>query len=162
VARLLDGLGAGDGTDRLLEIGCGVGTLTLPLAARFAGGIGVDAVRSAIDDAHENQRRAGIGEDRLQFRVGWADRAVRRLAAGRARAETVLLHSIRLPYGPPVLDLLPALGARRNVYVSPAPVSLGLDLAHLRATGWTVERVVPVDQIPGTAHIMGVAALRRG
>ena len=159
VARLLDELGDQGDDGRLLEIGCGVGTLTLPLARRFREGVGVDASRVAIADAEENRQRAGIMG--LRFRTGWAHHAVRRLAAGGQRFGTALLHSIRLPYGPAVLDLLPTLGVRRLVYVSPAASSLARDLGVLQQTGWELQRVVPVDQIPATAHLMGVAALRR-
>jgi len=57
---LTDELGL-DGTGRLLDVGCGPGSLTLLLADRFAEGVGIDADADMVDEARERARRAGVG-----------------------------------------------------------------------------------------------------
>jgi len=62
---LTDELGL-DGTGRLLDVGCGPGSLTLLLADRFAAVVGIDADADMIDEARERARLAGVGN------VQWA------------------------------------------------------------------------------------------
>ena len=49
-----------NGADRAIEIGCGVGRLTLPMAERFAEVIGVDIAPSMIHKLAEYSREAGV------------------------------------------------------------------------------------------------------
>ncbi|HSU36580.1 MAG TPA: methyltransferase domain-containing protein [Propionibacteriaceae bacterium] len=62
---LTDELGL-DGTGRLLDVGCGPGSLTLLLADRFAAAVGIDADPDMIEEARERARRAGVGN------IDWA------------------------------------------------------------------------------------------
>ena len=57
---LTDELGL-DGTGRLLDVGCGPGSLTLLLADRFAEVVGIDADPDMINEARAGARRAGVG-----------------------------------------------------------------------------------------------------
>ena len=57
---LTDELGL-DGTGRLLDVGCGPGSLTLLLADRFAEVVGIDADADMIDEARERARLAEVG-----------------------------------------------------------------------------------------------------
>jgi SAM-dependent methyltransferase len=50
-----------DGTGRLLDIGCGPGSLTLPLASRFAEAVGVDADADMLVQGQRTAEKAGIG-----------------------------------------------------------------------------------------------------
>ena len=147
------------GTDSLLEIGCGVGSLSIPLAARGASVLGVDASRAAAQDATHNAERAGVGG--ASFRVGGADRALRRLAAGTRRFDGAILHGMRRPYGRQVLGLVGALGVRRLLCVAPSVGSLARDLRDALDLGWELRRAVPVDQLPHTPHLLTVARLER-
>lgn len=146
--------------ESVLEVGCGVGSLSLPLAARHGRVLGVDASRAAVLDAQRNAAATGICDAR--FRVGWADRALRRLVSGSERFDAAILHGMRRSYGASVLGLLPALGVQRLLCVSPSMGSLARDLAAAAALGWRVQRVVPVEQLPHTPHLLGAALLRRG
>ena len=143
-------------TDHVVEVGCGVGTLSLPLARRVASLVGIDEERAAPIDAARNAERAGV---EATFRVGRAHRALRRLIAGGARADLVLVHAMRRPLGASVMSSVAALGPRRVLYVAPSAVSLARDLA---TSSLRVERVGFLDQLPGTAHLLTLAALRPG
>lgn len=60
---LCDAIGAEldlDGAGRLLDVGCGPGSLTLMLAPMFASAVGVDADADMIDEAQRRTDRAGV------------------------------------------------------------------------------------------------------
>ena len=141
----------------VLELGCGVGTTSLALARLARRFIGVDCVREAIVDANENARRAGVTG--ANFRLGFADRAVRRLVASGERFDAVLLHGMRGSFGARLMDVLPATGAQRVVYLAPITASLARDTVHLR--GLELIRLDFIDQMPGTAHLMAIGVFAR-
>ncbi len=138
--------------DHLLEIGCGTGVLSAALAPLVARLTGVDQERAAVEDAHINVPDA-------RFRVGRAEHALRRLLSGGQRADLVVLHAMRRPYGPQVMRLAHTMGARALLYIAPSVAALARDLAE--STGWTAEQVAFVDQLPGTAHLLNLCLLRR-
>lgn len=139
----------------MLEVGCGVGTLSLGLARRAGRLTGIDVVRAAVEDAAANAARAGVTN--ATFRTGRADHALRRLLAAGERADLVVLHAMRRPYGADVLRRVPALGARRILYLAPSAPSLAEDLTHLPA--WGVRRLGFLDQLPGTAFLLTLCVL---
>lgn len=143
--------------DDLLEIGCGVGTSSLPLARRARTLLGIDMQRAAIIDATANAASAGVANAR--FQVGEADHAVRRLLGRGRRFDRILLHLMRRPLGGATLRRLTLLGAQRLVYITPSVASLARDLADRGA--WQIDEVVFLDQLPGTVHLLCVCVLSR-
>jgi len=76
---LADAIGAElglDGTGRLLDVGCGPGSLTLPLAPKFASAVGVDADPDMLEAGRRNAEAAGIGT------VEWRHLRAEELPAG--------------------------------------------------------------------------------
>lgn len=140
-------------TDRVLEIGCGVGTHGLALAHRCQRWLGVDHTRAAIQSGALNAERSGLAN--LQLRVGDGAKTVRRLLAAGERFEAVILHGMRAPFGPELMQPLQALGASRLIYVTPTPGALARDLAHLHR--WRPGALWALDQMPSTAHLMVIA-----
>lgn len=70
-----DALGL-DGSGRLLDVGCGPGTVTLPLAPMFREAVGVDADEGMLDEARRSGRRAGLEN------VRWLRKRAEELPAG--------------------------------------------------------------------------------
>jgi len=143
--------------EKILEIGCGIGTLSLPIARAGAQLLGLDMDRAAVEDARYNAERNGV--EGSSFRQGRAEKALRRLLAGGYQAEAVLLHAMRRPYGAQVMVALKLLGARRALYLAPNPSSLRRDLEALK--GWSLESLEYLDQLPGTVHLLSLALLKR-
>jgi len=151
VARLL----ACEPASRVLELGCGVGTLSVHLARASASLVGVDLVRGAVDDAARNAAALGVGN--ATFRQGRADQAVRRLLARGDRFDRLVLHGMRRPFGLDLMNVLPALRVARVVYVAPSAISMVRDLEVLR--GYGLAHLEQIAQLPGTAHTLTVGLL---
>jgi len=141
--------------DDVVEVGCGVGTLSLPVARRAASLLGVDETRVAVADAARNAAHAGVS---ASFRVGRARKSLRRLIATGVRADLVLIHAMRRPLGPAVMSAVAAMRPRRVLYVAPSAASLARDLA---VSSLMPTRIGFIDQLPGTAHLLTLAVLER-
>ncbi|HEX7489808.1 MAG TPA: TRAM domain-containing protein [Anaeromyxobacteraceae bacterium] len=157
VERALDLLQP-DGED-VLELFCGAGNFTGPLAARARGVDAVEVVGPSLELA-----RADLAGANIRFIAGDALAVARGLSREGGPA--------RRPYGAAVLDppragarglgsVLRELGVPRVVYVSCDPATLARDLGGCREAGYAVEAVQAVDLFPQTHHVEGVALLTR-
>ncbi len=182
----LEGL-ALSGTERVLDLYSGTGTFTLPIAAKAREAIGIESSEVAVRDAERNAARNGIknvrfwtGEavEMLRDRLGLGTRASGAgagvgagagagagpgLAPGVERPEidAVLVDPPRAGLHAGVVSRLIHLGARKLVYVSCNPSTLGRDLGLLCESRYRVAWVQPVDMFPHTPHIECVATLER-
>lgn len=154
--HVLDAL-APTATDRIIELGCGVGVLSLPLARRAAELIGVDIERDAILDAEVNAVANGVTHAR--FRTGEAGHALRRLLAEGVGADRVVMHAMRRPFGPRAMAAIRALDPARIVCLSPFAPALARDLALL--PGHRPVSVALCDQTPGTVPDLTIVTLER-
>jgi 23S rRNA (uracil1939-C5)-methyltransferase len=152
-----------DGED-VLELFCGSGNFTGPLALRARSVAAVEAQGPALELARADAAApgpAGAGAGRaVRFFAG--DALPLALALGREgrRFGAVLLDPPRdgaKGIGP----ALRQLGAPRAVYVSCDPATLARDLKGCCQAGYRVEVVQAVDMFPQTHHVEGVALLAR-
>jgi len=142
----------------VLDLYAGVGFFALPLARRGYRVTAVEENPIAIRDGIESGRRSGIRSCR--FVEGRVEEQIRSLSRQESFA-TVLLDPPREGCSERVLQLVArAVRPQRIVYVSCDPRALVRDLRILRAGGFAVEDVRPVDMFPQTAHIEAVAKLR--
>jgi 23S rRNA (uracil1939-C5)-methyltransferase len=143
------------GADRVLDLFCGLGNFTLPLARRAHAVTGVEGDRALIEKARANA--LGNGLDNLEFAVenlfepqqfgAWADR----------RYDLVLLDPPRAG----ALELLPRMAEwrpRRVLYISCHPGSLARDAGQLcQQHGFTLTAAGVMDMFPHTAHVESIA-----
>ncbi|CAN5193012.1 23S rRNA (uracil(1939)-C(5))-methyltransferase RlmD [soil metagenome] len=139
--------------DRVLDLFCGLGNFTLPLARSAASVIGVDGDANLVDRARHNAARNGIGN--AQFLQ--ADLFAAPDAAVREASDLMLLD-------PPRTGAAAVVGAglqaRRIVYVSCHPATLARDAAAITQGGaYELTAAGIVDMFPHTSHIECVAVL---
>lgn len=151
VREAIDAVGAA----AWVEVGCGAGNLTLPLAARTERVLAVDADPSALDALTAGLAAAGLVGRVETLRAGLDGG---RLAARLAGFEAALVDPPRSGLGV-LVDHLD--GLRGLVYVSCSSESLARDLDRLVARGWRVEGGVGVAQFPQTPHVEWVVRLAR-
>jgi 23S rRNA (uracil1939-C5)-methyltransferase len=154
VSAALDLL-APDGED-VLELHCGAGNFTVPLAARARSVSAIEVQGPALDLAREDLR----GASNVRFFAGDALATAWALAVERRRFGAVLLDPPR--EGAKGLGrVLRELGAPRAVYVSCDPATLARDVRGCVEHGYRVRTVVPVDMFPQTHHVEAAVALER-
>ena len=168
----LEGL-ALSGVERVLDLYSGTGTFTLPIAAKAREAIGIESSAVAVRNAERNAERNGIqnvrfwiGEavETLRDRLGLGSRAPGPAAGPdveRPEIDAVLVDPPRAGLHPGVVSRLIHLGARKLVYVSCNPSTLGRDLGLFCESRYRVAWVQPVDMFPHTPHIECVATLER-
>jgi 23S rRNA (uracil1939-C5)-methyltransferase len=162
VAEALGGAGGGDRAEGVggtaVDLYCGVGLFTLPLARRFARVVGVESHPTAARYARLNLEGAGLANARVEAaEVG--DWLLRR--AGKiAPADFVLLDPPRAGAAEAVEGIL-TLGPRRIAYVSCDPATLARDLRALADGGFVLDSVRAFDMFPQTHHVETVAHLSR-
>jgi 23S rRNA (uracil1939-C5)-methyltransferase len=143
-----------DGED-VLELYCGSGNFTAPLAARAAAVQAVEGQGPALDLA-----RAALGGRNVRFYAGDALRLAEAIGRERRKLGAVLLDPPR--EGARGLGrILDALGASRCVYVSCDPATLARDVRGCVEAGFRVAAARAVDMFPQTHHVEGVVLLER-
>jgi 23S rRNA (uracil1939-C5)-methyltransferase len=148
-----------DGSERVFDLFCGIGTLGLTMAPEAGEVWGVEIVPEAIADAEENARRNEISN--AHFRVGDARKAIRPLIEEAGRPDVVVVDPPRAGLSQKIVRRVIECGAPRIVYVSCNPTTLAPNAAQLTDAGYRLLRVRPVDMFPQTPHIECVALLER-
>ena len=145
--------------DRVLDLFCGVGNFTLPLARRAGQVVGVDVDAGLAGRARDNAARNGLGN--VQFHACDLFADLRGEPWLRAGFDKLLLDPPRAGAAD-VLAQLPLEGIGRIVYVSCHPASLARDAGFLvHERGYTLKAVGALDMFPQTAHVEGIALFEK-
>ncbi|HUT41565.1 MAG TPA: 23S rRNA (uracil(1939)-C(5))-methyltransferase RlmD [Gammaproteobacteria bacterium] len=154
VARVLEML-ALDRSDTVLDLFCGLGNFTLPMA-RLAGSVtGVEGEAGLVDRARDNARLNGL--DNIALHVADLAADQRHAAWAGGGYNKVLLDPPRSGAAG-VLDVLGNIHPQRLVYVSCHPGSLARDAGMLVSTyGYRLRAAGVMDMFPHTAHVESIA-----
>jgi 23S rRNA (uracil1939-C5)-methyltransferase len=159
VARAVELLEVGP-KDRVLDLYCGLGNFTLPLARRAGAVVGVEGETGLISRARANARLNGIGN--AEFHV--ADLSVApeiTIPWMRGGFDQVLLDPPRVG-AVSVLSAVAHLAPRRVVYISCHTGSLARDLGVLtHELGFRLRAAGVLDMFPHTTHVESIAVLDR-
>jgi 23S rRNA (uracil1939-C5)-methyltransferase len=147
------------GTERVFDLYCGIGTLTLPLALRAGEVFGVDVVETAIADAIANAELNEI--ENAHFFAGDTRTAIRPLHERAPRPDVVVVDPPRAGLSKKVVRRLLELHARRIVYVSCNATTLAPNARQIVDEGYRLVKVRGVDMFPHTPHLECVALLER-
>lgn len=158
VARALDHLALAPG-DRVLDLFCGVGNFTLPIARRAAAVHGVEGENGLVQRARDNARRNGIAN--ADFACANLDDAASIGALARFGANKLLIDPPRAGAAT-VIEHLDLAAVERLVYVSCNPVTFARDAAELvRRYGYRLANAGILDMFPHTAHVEAIALFTR-
>lgn len=142
------------GDELLVDAYCGIGTLTLPLAAQVRQAIGLEVQLQAVEQAQLNAQLNHITN--VMFQAGAVEKLLPQLGI---TPDVVLLDPPRKGCDRTVIKTLLQALPRRIVYVSCKPATLARDLKLLCQTGYHLTRVQPADFFPQTAHVECAAFL---
>ena len=147
------------GNETVLDLYCGIGTITLCLAKAAKRVIGAEIVPPAIRDAKENALRNHV--ENAEFFCGDAADIAAKLESDGLRPDVVTVDPPRKGLAPEVIASVAAMGPEKVVYVSCDPATLGRDVKIFREFGYEAKRAAAVDMFPGTAHVETVCLLSK-
>jgi 23S rRNA (uracil1939-C5)-methyltransferase len=145
--------------DRVLDLFCGLGNFTLPIATQVDSVIGVEGEANLVVRARDNAslnglvnaefHAADLNEDMLK--AEWARQSFDKLLLDPPRSGAF-----------EVLKLIPQLGAKRVVYVSCNPSTLARDAAELvNNYGYQLISAGVMDMFPHTSHVESIAVFEK-
>ena len=145
------------GSETVLDLYCGAGTIGLSMAKNAKEIIGVEIVPEAIEDAKINAQINGITNTR--FICGDAAKAAEILKNEGIRPNVIILDPPRKGCSPDMINTAAQMQPERIVYVSCDPATLARDCGLFAALGYIAAKATPVDMFPRTGHVETVVLL---
>ena len=145
------------GNEEVFDAYCGTGTITLFLSQKAKKVYGVEIIPQAIDNAWINAKENKV--ENVEFFVGESEVVIPDLINKGVKADVVVVDPPRKGCDKKLLDSITNIDAKKIVYVSCDPSTLGRDLQVLEENGYKTLEVQPVDMFSNTAHIENVALL---
>ena len=145
------------GNEEVFDAYCGTGTITLFLSQKAKKVYGVEIIPQAIDNAWINAKENKV--ENVEFFVGESEVVIPDLINKGVKADVVVVDPPRKGCDKKLLDAITNIDAKKIVYVSCDPSTLGRDLQLLEENGYKTLEVQPVDMFPNTSHVENVAKL---
>ena len=142
------------GGETVLDLYCGIGTITLYAASSVREITGVELLRAAVLDAKENAALNGITN------AAFLCAAAEDIQDG-IPADAVIIDPPRKGCDDRLLKALGKINSPKIIYVSCNPATLARDLKALTSHGYTAEYLQPVDMFPRTPHVETVVLLSK-
>lgn len=163
-AELLYGLALSlaelDGTQTLVDLYCGTGTIGLSMARRAKTLTGIEIVPEAVGCARVNAEFNGI--DNAEFFCGDAgDPNVILTSTHGKRPDAVVIDPPRKGSTKELVSCLADIDVPRIVYISCNPETLARDCVWFREAGYEIGEVQPVDMFPRTGHVETIVCLNK-
>ena len=143
--------------DLVLDLYCGVGTITLAMAKAAGKVIGVEVIEQAVQDAKENAARNGI--ENAEFFCGDAGKAALEMESKGIRPDVVVVDPPRKGLNADTIEALHKMSPRRIVYVSCDPATLARDVALLKERGYVLKNAMAADLFPRCAHVESIVTM---
>lgn len=140
-----------DSTQTVMDIYCGIGTISLCAARRAKRVIGVEIVSQAIEDAKENALNNNI--ENVQFYADSAENIVPKLIAQGEAPDVVILDPPRKGSDEATLGAIVRARPQKIVYVSCNPATLARDARFLAENGYAITSAHGFDLFPHTTHV---------
>ncbi len=150
-------LAAPAGTELVLDLYCGAGTITLCLARSAKRVIGAEIVSAAVKNARDNAERNGV--DNVEFLCADAAEAAETLRLRGEQPEAIVVDPPRKGLTEALIRTISSMRPRRVVYVSCDCATQARDLRLFAALGYHAERAAAVDMFPRTGHVETVISL---
>ena len=145
-------------TEQLLDLYCGNGNFSLPLAAEVHSVCGIEGSADSIGAAVHNMELNKVAN--VQFFCDDVAIGVSKLVANGRKFNTVLLDPPRAGAGNAIPGIV-STQAEKIIYVSCDPSTLARDCGLLAGYGYSVIKAVPIDMFPQTYHLESVTLLRK-
>lgn len=147
------------GKETVMDLYCGIGTISL-YAARHAKKVaGIEIVPQAIENAKQNAKVNGV--ENAEFFCGPAEHWMPELRKQGYQADVVILDPPRKGSDPVTLDAICGMQPQRIVYISCDSATLARDVAYLSKCGYQLQKAQTFDQFSHSTHVECVCLLTR-
>ena len=146
--------------DLVLDLYCGVGTITLAMAAAAGKVLGVEVIPQAVEDAKDNAARNHI--ENAEFFCADAGTAALRLEAEGIHPDIITVDPPRKGLSMDAIEAIAKMSPKRLVYISCDPATLARDVALLKERGFEVRKALCADLFPRCSHVETVILLSKG
>jgi 23S rRNA (uracil1939-C5)-methyltransferase len=143
-----------DGTQSLLDLFCGTGTIGIFLSSGAKKIMGIELCEESINMAKKNAKTNGVKN--AEFLVGKVEEL---LPAIEQQFDTIIIDPPRVGMHPKTLNALLESSAKKIVYISCNPTSFVRDVETLSKGGWNLKKFQAVDMFPHTPHVECVGLL---
>ena len=147
------------GSEYLIDLYCGAGTIGLSMADKVKKLTGIEIVPQAVENAKENARNNSVSNAELLCMD--ASQAAQMLAEKGDHPDVVVIDPPRKGCDVNVVRSICLMSPKRVVYVSCEPETLARDLKAFCENGYRVNEVTPVDMFPRTASVETVVLMSR-
>ena len=147
-----------DRSDRVLELYCGAGNFTLPIAQQAREIIAIEADKAALRLGKLSAQKNNLTN--VRWICAAVPKAVAELRRRREKFTKIVLDPPRAG-AKEIAASLPDLNASRIVYISCNPTTLARDLAQLAKRSYRLQMIQPFDFFPQTFHVETLAVMER-
>lgn len=145
-------------TDNVLDLFCGLGNFTLPLASKANYVVGVEGVQEMVDRGTINAKHNSLENvafyqsDLAGDLTGkeWLDREYNKVLIDPARSGAI-----------EVISNIVKIGPEKIVYVSCNPATLARDTGELVKAGYKLKKAGVLDMFPHTTHVESIALFEK-
>ncbi|MDD4414606.1 MAG: 23S rRNA (uracil(1939)-C(5))-methyltransferase RlmD [Oscillospiraceae bacterium] len=147
------------GSETILDLYCGTGTIGLTMAKKAGQIIGVEISAPAVEDARRNAAENEIYNAR--FICSDSAGAAERLKSEGIHPDIVVLDPPRKGCDAELIKTITEMSPERVIYISCDPATLARDLKRFDEMEYKTKSVIPVDMFPRTAHVETVVLMSR-
>ena len=140
--------------ERVLDLFCGLGNFSLPIAQQSAFVVGVEGVDEMVQQATSNATLNQLSN--TEFYQANLEEELSSQPWAKERFDKILLDPARAGASG-IVDQISALGAKRVVYVSCNPATLARDSESLEKQGYQLAKLGMLDMFPHTSHLESMA-----
>lgn len=149
------------GSETVLDLYCGIGSIGLSMADSVKRVIGAEVIEDAVKNAEKNAALNGL-LDRFSYLCGDAGEIASRLLKSGAAPDAVILDPPRKGCDSKTLDAVLGMSPEKIIYISCNPSTAARDCKMLCSCGYTLIRYKPMDMFPRTNHVETVVLLSKG
>ena len=141
--------------DTILDLYCGIGTITSLLSKQAKKVIGIEVVEEAVLNAEENAKLNSINN--IEFKRGKVENVINLLKD--ENINTIVMDPPRSGVDRKVIDAIIKIEPKQIIYVSCDPATLARDLNILSEHNYEIDEIIPFDMFPQTKHVETVTRL---